>query len=124
MLHGDAHRRAGERRAAAREIQNAVDIFERLGAPLWQERAEGELRRASPRATKDRDALTAAEARVAGLVASGRTNKQAAAELFTSVATVEAHLTRIYRKLGIRSRTELAREVASGHLGVSRTPPS
>ena len=111
LLVGDANRRAGERRAAADAIREATLIFERLGARLWQERAERELRRASPRASKDRHALTAAEQRVAGLVAAGRTNKQVAAELFTAVATVEAHLTRIYRKLGIRSRTELTRHV-------------
>ena len=114
LLTGDAHRRAGERRAAARAIETAAARFEGLGARLWQERAERELRRASPRAGRDRDALTAAEERVASLVASGRTNKQAAAELFTTVATVEAHLTRIYRKLGIRSRTELTRRVSDG----------
>jgi len=116
LLTGDAHRRAGERRAAARAIETAAARFEGLGARLWQERAERELRRASPRAGRDRDALTAAEERVASLVASGRTNKQAAAELFTTVATVEAHLTRIYRKLGIRSRTELTRRVSDGTL--------
>ena len=59
---------------------------------------------------------TAAESRVARLVAGGRTNKEAAAELFTSVATVEAHLTRIYRKLELRSRTELTRAVADGRV--------
>jgi DNA-binding CsgD family transcriptional regulator len=114
LLVGDAHRRAGERRAAAEEIRNALELFQHLGAALWQERAERELRRASPRARKDRGALTAAEQRVASLVAAGRTNKQVAAELFTTIATVEAHLTRIYRKLGIRSRTELTRRVSEG----------
>ena len=114
LLRGDAHRRAGERRAAAGAIEGALELFERLGAALWQERAERELRRASPRPTKDRRALTAAEQRVAALVASGRTNKQVAAELFTTVATVEAHLTRIYRKLAIRSRTELTLLVSEG----------
>jgi DNA-binding NarL/FixJ family response regulator len=57
-----------------------------------------------------------AERRVAALVATGQTNREAAAQLFTTVATVEAHLTRIYRKLGVRSRTELARCVADGTL--------
>ncbi|HEY2779087.1 MAG TPA: AAA family ATPase [Gaiellaceae bacterium] len=114
LLVGDARRRAGERRAAAAAIREAIVILERLGAPMWQERAERELRRASPRAAKDRGALTAAEERVAALVAAGRSNKQAAAELFTTVATVEAHLTRIYRKLGVRSRTELTRLVSDG----------
>jgi DNA-binding NarL/FixJ family response regulator len=53
---------------------------------------------------------------VAALVAQGQTNREVAAQLFTTVATVEAHLTRIYRKLGIRSRTQLARAVADGSL--------
>jgi DNA-binding NarL/FixJ family response regulator len=53
---------------------------------------------------------------VAALVATGQTNREAAAQLFTTVATVEAHLTRIYRKLGVRSRTELACCVADGTL--------
>jgi DNA-binding CsgD family transcriptional regulator len=63
--------------------------------------------------------LTNAERRVAALVADGRTNREVAAQLFTTVATVEAHLTRVYRKLGVRSRTELARRVADGMLSVA-----
>jgi DNA-binding NarL/FixJ family response regulator len=114
LLVGDARRRLGERRLAAAAIGRAGEIFSSLGARLWRERAERELRRASPRSTGDRDALTPAEERVATLVAAGRTNKETAAELFTTVATVEAHLTRIYRKLGVRSRTDLMRRVADG----------
>ena len=53
---------------------------------------------------------------MAALVVEGRTNREVAAQLFTTVATVEAHLTRIYRKLGLRSRTQLARAVADGTL--------
>ncbi len=113
---GAAHLRSGERRRAAAAIESAARLFEALGAPLWLERARRELRRARPRARRDRDALTAAEQRVAALVAAGRTNKEVAAELYTTVATVEAHLTRIYRKCSIRSRTELARLVADGSL--------
>ena len=66
---------------------------------------------ASPRQRRDRS-LTTAERNVAALVASGRTNREVAAQLFTTVGTVESHLTRIYRKLAVRSRTELARLVA------------
>jgi DNA-binding NarL/FixJ family response regulator len=58
---------------------------------------------------------------VAALVAAGRTNREVAAELFTTVGTVEVHLTRIYRKLGLRSRTELARQVAEGTLDISES---
>ena len=53
---------------------------------------------------------------MAALVAAGRTNREVSAQLFTTVGTVEVHLTRIYRKLGLRSRTELARRVADGTL--------
>jgi len=67
---------------------------------------------------RERDELTAAETRVAALVAAGRKNKEIAAELYTTVGTVEAHLTRIYRKLGIRSRAELARRVAERRLDI------
>ncbi|HYN63426.1 MAG TPA: helix-turn-helix transcriptional regulator, partial [Candidatus Limnocylindrales bacterium] len=70
-----------------------------------------ELRRARPR-RRSNTILTAAESRVAELVAAGGTNKEVAASVFTTVATVEAHLTRIYAKVGVRSRTELARRMA------------
>ena len=57
--------------------------------------------------------MTGTERRVAELAAQGRTNKEIAAELFMGVSTVEAHLSRIYRKLGLRSRTELAGRIAT-----------
>jgi DNA-binding NarL/FixJ family response regulator len=112
---GAAKRRAGRRRLAADSLKAAIETLEELGAVLWRERAEEELRRASPRPRRDRE-LTGAERRVAALVAQGLTNREVASQLFTTVATVEAHLTRIYRKLGIRSRTQLARAVADGAL--------
>ena len=110
---GEALRRSGKRSLAAERIEAARDIFTDLGARLWVERAGTELRRARPRPRRDRE-LTAAERRVAALVAAGRTNREVASQLFTTVTTVEKHLTRIYRKLGVRSRTELARGVADG----------
>jgi DNA-binding NarL/FixJ family response regulator len=76
------------------------------------------LRRARPRPRRDRE-LTSAERQVAALVATGKKNREVASQLFTTVATVEAHLTRIYRKLGVRSRTELARQVADGTLSLN-----
>jgi DNA-binding CsgD family transcriptional regulator len=115
---GSALRRSGERRRAGEKIDAASEIFERLGAKLWHERCTDELRRARPRPRRDRE-LTAAETRGARLVASGRTNKEVAAEMFTTVATVEAHLTRIYRKVGARSRSHLTRLVAEGTLDLS-----
>jgi DNA-binding NarL/FixJ family response regulator len=118
LVAGEALRRLGERRRAARKLETARNIFSELGALLWLERAQTELRRASPRPRRDRE-LTHAERRVAALVAGGRTNKEVAAQLFTTVTTVEAHLTRIYRKVGVRSRTELARKVADGAVDLS-----
>jgi DNA-binding CsgD family transcriptional regulator len=115
---GDALRRLGQRRHAADKLDAAKQVFAELGAPLWVARAEKELRRARPRPRRDRE-LTSAERGVAVLVAAGRTNREVAAELYTTVGTVEVHLTRIYRKLGLRSRTELARQVAEGTLDIS-----
>ena len=65
-----------------------------------------------PAAPVDASGITAAEARVAELVAAGRTNREVAGELFMSPKTVEAHLSHIYRKLGVRSRAELAHKLA------------
>jgi DNA-binding NarL/FixJ family response regulator len=115
LVAGAAKRRAGQRRQAADSLASAIEILDELGAALWLERAEDELRRASPRPRRDRD-LTSAEQRVAALVAQGLKNREVAAQLFTTVATVEAHLTQIYRKLGMRSRSELTRAVADGSL--------
>lgn len=112
---GEALRRAGRRTEAAERLEAALAAFGELGATLWKGRAEAELRRARPRPRRDGE-LTNAERRVAALVADGRSNREVAAQLFTTVATVEAHLTRIYRKLEIRSRTELARRAAEGTL--------
>jgi DNA-binding CsgD family transcriptional regulator len=122
LVAGDALRRLGERRRAAERLEAAKEIFSELDAVHWVARAEKELRRARPRPRRDDD-LTAAESRVAALVAAGHTNREAAAQLFTTVKTVEIHLTRIYRKLGLRSRTELARLVADGTLRLPDAKP-
>jgi DNA-binding NarL/FixJ family response regulator len=86
-----------------------------LGARPWTRLAGAELRAAGAGGREpepDREELTAHEARIARAVASGATNKEVAAELFLSPKTIEFHLSSIYRKLGIRSRTELAGIVA------------
>ncbi|MBV8997560.1 MAG: AAA family ATPase [Solirubrobacterales bacterium] len=108
---GAAQRRAKQRAAARRSLEQALESFDRLGARLWAERTRDELARIGGRAPSP-DALSASERRVAVLVAAGHTNREVAAELFLSVHTVEKALTRIYAKLGIRSRTELARKLA------------
>jgi DNA-binding CsgD family transcriptional regulator len=107
LLSGRALLRAGRRSAAADTIAEARRRFAAMGAAGWLRQAEAELDRASP--GREQSALTPTEQRIAALAVAGRRNREIAGELFISVATVEAHLTRIYRKLGVRSRVELAR---------------
>jgi DNA-binding CsgD family transcriptional regulator len=108
---GTVQRRAKQRRAARESLQKAIAILEELGADPWAEKARAELARIGGRASAS-GALTPSEERVAALVAEGKTNREVAAALFVTERTVEGHLTRIYRKLGVRSRTELARRLA------------
>ena len=105
---GSTARRAKRKRAARKALEEALAIFDELGAALWAERARVELGQIGGRAPS-RGELTPTEKRVAALVAEGRTNKEVAAELFVAERTVEYHLSHIYAKLGVRSRTELAR---------------
>jgi DNA-binding CsgD family transcriptional regulator len=107
---GSVRRRAREKRAARENLDEAHRIFESLGARLWAGRAHDELARISGRPPAGGD-LTTTETRVAALAAEGLSNKEIAAALHISIHTVEAHLTRIYRKLGIRSRAALARRL-------------
>jgi len=100
-------RRAKRKREARDALSKAQEIFDALGAALWAEKARAELGRIGGRAPSSVD-LTPTETRVAELVAAGGTNREVADALFLSVHTIEANLKRIYRKLGIRSRTELA----------------
>ena len=108
---GAARRRAKERRAARTALQEARDVFSSLGATTWAQRAEAELARIGGRAPSSGE-LTPVERRVAELVAAGRTNREVAAALFLSTRTVEGHLSRVYGKLGVRSRVELTRKLA------------
>ena len=111
LAHGVTQRRAKQRGAARVTLEQALAIFERLGAPLWAEQARSELARIGGRAPS-RGELTEAERRIAALVAEGRTNREVAAALFVTEHTVEGALTRAYRKLGVRSRAELAHRLA------------
>ena len=107
LLYGVALRRAKRKRAARQALVDAELVFEALGAVIWADRTRRELKRisgASPRSS----ALTETERRVAELATAGRSNKQIAAELHITVRTVESNLTRIYRKLGVSSRGQLA----------------
>jgi DNA-binding CsgD family transcriptional regulator len=110
LAYGGMLRRAKQKRAARERLQEALAILNALGATAWIKRAEAELSRVAP-ASAGAGMLTPTESTVAGLVATGRTNKEVAAELFLSVKTVEANLSRIYAKLNVRSRSELVARV-------------
>ena len=110
LLNGRALRRAGRRNDATQAVlADARARFAGMAAKSWGAQAVAELERVVP--ARLAGELTPTEDRIADLVALGRRNREIAGELFMSVATVEAHLTRIYRKLGVRTRTELSRHV-------------
>jgi ATP/maltotriose-dependent transcriptional regulator MalT len=116
LVLGERRRRA-RRRADAREaLEAALETFERIGADPWAARARTELRatggRAAERAASPVEELTPRELQVAVLVAEGRTNREVGSALFLSPKTIEHHLQAIYRKLGLRSRTQLAVRLA------------
>ena len=106
LIQGSIRRRAKQKRAARKALGQALEIFERLEAPLWADKAFEELARIAGRRAAVGE-LTEAERRVAKLAAAGRTNREIADELFLSVRTVEGHLSHVYTKLGIHSRIEL-----------------
>jgi DNA-binding CsgD family transcriptional regulator len=109
---GTAQRRAKRWRDARQSLEVAKRTFERVRARLWVKRAQEELQRVPGRPPRGAQ-LTPTERRVAELVAQGRANKEVAAALFVTVKAVEANLSRVYAKLGVRSRTELAQRLAA-----------
>jgi DNA-binding CsgD family transcriptional regulator len=103
---GVVRRRARQKRTARAAMEEAFAGFEALGAASWATAAREELARIGGRTRIE--GLSPSELRVATLVAEGRTNREIASALFLGEATVASHLSHIYAKLGIRSRTELA----------------
>jgi len=108
---GRTQRRAKKRGAARTTLEDALARFEHLGARLWAEQARAELARI-PGRLPSRGELTEGERRIAALAADGRTNREVASALFLTEHSVETVLSRVYRKLGLRSRTELASRLA------------
>ena len=106
---GVTRRRARQKRPSRDAIEAALAGFEEIEAAGWAQRARDELGAIGGRTRSD--GLTPAERRVADLVAEGRTNAEVAATLFLAERTVASHLTHVYAKLGVRSRTELARKL-------------
>jgi DNA-binding CsgD family transcriptional regulator len=115
---GATRRRAKRQRAARESLEQALAVFDELGAALWAAKAREELARIGGRRRAAKE-LTETERRVASLAAEGLSNKEIASTLYMSVHTVEAHLSHIYRKLEVRSRTELGRRF-SGSDGAMR----
>ena len=117
LLYGERLRRARLITESRRQLGNALETFERLGARPWANRAANELRatgQSKPRgATHDRDSLTAQEREIAMLAAEGLSNKEIAQRIFLSHRTVGAHLYRIFPKLSITSRAALRDALAS-----------
>lgn len=112
LSYGERLRRARRRSEARPRLQHALEAFDELGAAPWADRARAELQASGETArgrSSPAEALTPQELAVARLVADGRRNREAAAALFVSEKTIEYHLAGVYRKLGIRSRVELAR---------------
>jgi DNA-binding CsgD family transcriptional regulator len=117
LCYGERLRRAGRRIDARAQLRAAHDEFERLGARPWTRRAAAELRatgeRLGRREARTGEELTAQELQVALQAAEGKTNKEVGAALFLSPKTVDFHLRRVYRKLGLRSRAELIKHFAA-----------
>jgi DNA-binding CsgD family transcriptional regulator len=109
LAQGSIERRAKQRAAAREALTAALDVFDRLGAARWSERAAAELARVPGRARRSGAKLTETERRVAELAAEGLSNKEIAARMFVTVRAVEANLTRAYRALGVDSRIALLR---------------
>ncbi|HEV2901842.1 MAG TPA: AAA family ATPase [Gaiellaceae bacterium] len=105
---GQARRRLKRKRVAREALTEALSIFEQVGTPLWAEKARVELGRIGGRAAPREGGLTATERAIADLVVAGHTNDEVAAALSLSPRTVQWNLSKIYRKVGVRSRTELA----------------
>jgi len=108
---GQAQRRARQRASARATLERALAIFEQLPSRLWADQTRTELVQISGRPSRS-GALTATETRVAEVVAAGHSNAEAAQELFMSPKTVEWNLSKIYKKLHVRSRAELAVKLA------------
>src|SRR5262249_4568272 len=114
---GIVWRRGRQKRHAREAIPAALDEFGQLGAAVWGQEGRGgprRIRQGEPGRIgggRREEGRTPAERRVADLVAEGRTNREVAAALFVTERTVASHLSHVYAKLGLRSRTELARRL-------------
>jgi DNA-binding CsgD family transcriptional regulator len=113
---GERRRRTRRRAEARAPLRSALQTFEALGARPWADKARSELRACGGRTgepvSSATEGLTPHELQVALIVARGATNREAAAALFVSPKTIDFHLRNVYRKMGVRSRSELAHTLA------------
>jgi DNA-binding CsgD family transcriptional regulator len=120
LLRGELQRRTGQRQLAAESLRTAYEILSGIGAGGFAERARIELRavgaRPRRRNPERRDVLTAQEGQIARAAAAGATNREIAAQMFLSEATVAYHLQKVFRKLGLSSRRDLSRRLGRGPL--------
>jgi DNA-binding CsgD family transcriptional regulator len=128
LLYGQWLRRAKRRSGARAELRTAHEMFARMGAERFADQAAAELRAAgehvlarTPQTVAD---LTPHEARVADLAAAGASNSEIAAQLFISPSTVDYHLRKVFRKLNVTSRTQLAVRLRSGQEAAGRPSPA
>jgi DNA-binding CsgD family transcriptional regulator len=112
---GRAQRRRRKWAAARTSLEQALALFQAIGSPGWADETRSELARVGGRRAVRRGALTPTERRVAELAADGLANKEIAAALFITVHTVEVHLSRVYAKLGIRSRSQLSGRLSAAN---------
>ena len=110
---GTLQRRAKQKSAAKQSLERALAIFEPLGAAMWVARGRDELGRIGLRRAVVSDGLTPAQERVAELVAAGMSNREIASTLYMSLRSVESHLTKVYRELGVKSRSQLVASMAA-----------
>jgi DNA-binding NarL/FixJ family response regulator len=106
-LHGATLRRSGARREARSALEQAVAAAQLVSVEVWARRAERELAKLGGRARRPTE-LTETERRIADLVVQGKTNHEVANTLHISAKTVEWNLSKVYKKLRVSSRTELA----------------
>jgi DNA-binding CsgD family transcriptional regulator len=115
LLYGEWLRRQRRRLDAPAELRAAHDLFSDFGMEAFADRARVELQatgeRARKRAVETLDQLTPQESQISRLAAQGHTNREIAAQLFISPSTVEYHLRKVFRKLDVKSRTQLANRV-------------